>query len=117
MAIKMKNIISITEARANIFDIAEKVQKVGNHYIFTEGGKPKLAVMSADEYDSLMEDLALASDPKWVAKMKSMDEDFAKGEFVPWEEVRKKLHVKHHDLVVAEKSKNKYSAQKKKNRK
>ncbi|MFA6273480.1 MAG: hypothetical protein WC673_03265 [Candidatus Paceibacterota bacterium] len=32
MNIKMKNIISITEARSNIFDIAKKIQKQGNHY-------------------------------------------------------------------------------------
>lgn len=113
----MKNILSITEARKNIFDIAKKAQKVGNHYIFTEDGKPKLAVMSADEYENLMEDLFLAADPKFVAKMKSIDEDFVKGEFVPWEEVKKKLHIKQRTLVVAEKSKKKYSAKKGKNMK
>lgn len=52
MRIKTKNIISLTKARKNFFDIAKKAQKYGNHYMFTYGGKPKIVVMSADEYDS-----------------------------------------------------------------
>ena len=110
----MKNIISITEARGNIFDIAEKVQRHGNHYIFTENGKPKMVAMSADEYDSLMEDIFLASDPKFAAKMKKVDEEFARGEFTSWKDIKKELNVKHRGLVVAEKPKHKYSAKKRK---
>lgn len=105
----MKNIVSITEARSNIFDIAEKAQRHGNHYIFTEDGKPKLAVMSADEYESLMEDLFLASDPKFAAKMKKVDEEFARGKFVSWEDMKKELDIKHNGFVVADKPKKKYS--------
>ncbi len=108
----MKNIISITEARKDIFTIAEKVQKVGNHYMFTEDGKPKLAVMSADEYENLMEDLALSADPKFQARMKQASEEFARGEFVPWEEIKKKLVQKHAGFVVADKGKKKYSIKK-----
>jgi len=114
MTIKMKNIISITEARKEIFDIAEKAQKSGNHYMFTEGGKPKLAVMSADEYENLMEDLALENNPQFVARMKKAEEDFAKGEFVTWDEIKKKLARKHTGYVVADKPKKGYKVNKRK---
>ena len=112
----MKNIISITEARSNIFDIAEKAQKHGNHYIFTEGGKPKLAVMSADEYDSLMEDLFLANDPKFAESMKKADEAFARGDVISLEEWEKELGISRNErkLVVAEKPKRKYKINKRK---
>ena len=113
----MKNIVSITNARKIIFDIAEKVQKKGNHYIFTENGKAKIAVMSAEEYENLMEDLALASDKKFVARMKKAEEEFKRGEFIPWDEVKKKLAIKHANFVVADKPKKKYSIKKKKNEK
>ena len=94
MTIKMKNIISITEARKEIFDIAEKVQKVGNHYLFTENGKAKMAIMSADEYENLMEDLALAADPKFRAKIEKSHEDIAKGDYVTLDEFRQELGLK-----------------------
>jgi len=109
MNIKMKNIISITEARSNIFDIAKKIQRQGNHYIFTENGKPKIAVMSADEYENLMEDLFLASDPKFAAEIKKSEEEFARGEYSTWEEVKANLDQRR-NFVVADKSKKGYSA-------
>ena len=87
----MKNILSITEARSTIFDIAVKAQKHGNHYLFTENGKPKLAIMSADEYESLMEDLFLLSDPTFAAKMKKADEEFARGEVISLKDLEKEL--------------------------
>jgi prevent-host-death family protein len=91
MTIKMRNIIPITEARKDIFDIAEKAQKIGNHYMFTEGGKPKLAVMSADEYENLMEDLELAADPKFRARIEKAHADIARGDYVTLDEFRQEL--------------------------
>jgi prevent-host-death family protein len=117
MSIKMKNIISITEARKEIFAIAEKVQKTGNHYIFTEDGKPKLAVMSADEYENLMEDLALSADPKFRARIEKAHEDIARGDYVIWSDVKAGLD-RNKNLVVADKAKKGYSVKKtKKNKK
>ncbi len=113
----MKNIISITEARKSIFDIAEKIQKQGNHYIFTENGKAKMAVMSAEEYEDLMEDLELVSDPKFRAKIEKAHEDIAKGDYVTWDEVKAGLD-RRKCLVVADKPKKGYSVKKiKKNNK
>jgi prevent-host-death family protein len=51
----LKNIISITEARKRFFDIADEVQKPNNFYILTEHGKPKAVILSAEEYESMME--------------------------------------------------------------
>jgi len=115
MGIKMKNIMSITEARSNIFDIAKKAQKIGNHFVFTENGKPKLAVMSADEYENLMEDLFLASDPKFAAQIKKSEEEFARGEYSTWDEVKANLD-RERSFVVADKSIKGYSAKNKKNK-
>jgi prevent-host-death family protein len=50
-----KNILSITEARKNLFDIAEDVQTPSVHYILTEKGRPKVAIVSAEEYESWTE--------------------------------------------------------------
>lgn len=110
----MKNIISITEARSNIFDIAEKIQKPGNHYIFTENGKAKMAVMSAEEYDSLMEDLALAKDPKFAAKIKKIEEEIARGEYVTLQDFEKELGIVRptNSLVLRDKAKKPYNANK-----
>jgi len=50
-----KTTISISEGRKRIFEIAEEVQKPGKQYTLTEKGRAKVAVMSAEERDSLLE--------------------------------------------------------------
>ncbi|MFH1191912.1 MAG: type II toxin-antitoxin system Phd/YefM family antitoxin [bacterium] len=50
-----KKIISITEGRKRIFEIAENVQKEGAYYMLTDRGAPKVVVMSYEEFDSWQE--------------------------------------------------------------
>lgn len=47
--------MSITEARKNIFALAAKAQTPGVYFTLTEKGKPSLVVMSAQEYESILE--------------------------------------------------------------
>lgn len=51
----MKNIIPISKARQEIFSIAERAQKSGQHFILTEGGYPKVVILSASDFESLLE--------------------------------------------------------------
>lgn len=50
-----KTTISITEARKRIFDIAKEVQAPNKVYTLTSDGKPKAVIMSAEEYESMIE--------------------------------------------------------------
>ena len=52
-----KNTISISQARSKLFTIAEKVQTPGIYFTFTDKGRPKTVIMSADEYESMIETL------------------------------------------------------------
>ena len=60
--------ISITDGRKRLFDIAEEVQIPGRHYTFTEKGKPKTVMISADEYESLVETLEVLRDFPEISK-------------------------------------------------
>ena len=93
MNIKMKNIISISEARSKIFEIADKVQKLGQIFTFTENGKPKVVMMSAEEYENIIEDMALMKNRKFMARVEKAAEEFAKGEYLSWESVKKDLSI------------------------
>lgn len=52
-----KTTLSISEARKRIFDIADDVQRPGVRYTFTDRGKPKAVLMSAEDFESLEETL------------------------------------------------------------
>lgn len=47
--------MSITEARKRIFDLAEKTQTPGAYFTLTEKGKPRMVLLSAGEYESMVE--------------------------------------------------------------
>ena len=99
----IKNIISITEARNNLFKITDQVQKSGAYFTLTERGRAKVVIMSADEFDSWQETLEIMNDPKLMKEIESADEDYKKGDYTTLEEV-----LAQEGFVLADKSKNKY---------
>ncbi len=104
----MQNIISITEGRGKIFDIAEDVQKPGVYYTFTEKGRPKAVMMSAGEFESWQETIEVAREfPGLNESAKEIDRAVKTGEYKKWatlDEVMAKF-----GYVVADKSKQKYA--------
>lgn len=55
----LQNVLSITEARKNLFKIADQAQKSSTKFLLTERGKPKAVMMSANEFDSWQETLEI----------------------------------------------------------
>lgn len=106
-----KKTISITEARSELFNIADDVQKPDTQYVLTREGKPAVVLMSADEFDSIMETMEILSDPKIMEDIKKAEEEFARGEYVTWDELKKELNYKEKgNLVLADKPKKSYKA-------
>lgn len=106
---KPQNTISITEARKMIFEIADDVQKPGNYYTFTENGKPKAVMLSAEEFDSLLETMEILGDPQAMANIKKAEDEYRKGEYATLDEIKKEIGWKKNALAVADKGKKKYT--------
>ena len=104
-----KTTLPISEARKRIFELANEVQKPGTHYTFTEKGRPKAVLMSAEEYESLIETLEVMQDfPDLDKDIKEADEAFKSGEYKNWTTLD--MLRAEHALAVAEKPKKKYNA-------
>ena len=102
-----KKTISITDARKKIFDIAEDVQKPGIYYTFTEKGRPKAVMMSAEEFDSWQETLEVMQEfPDLAKDIKEVDQAVKTGEYKKWASLDDVMAE--HGYVLADKSKNKY---------
>jgi prevent-host-death family protein len=56
-----KTTISISEARKRLFEVAEDVQSPHTVFTFTEKGKPKVVMMSAENFESWAETLEVMS--------------------------------------------------------
>ena len=105
----IKNIISITEARNNFFKITDQIQKNRVHFTLTENGKPKVVIMSVDEFDSWQETLEVTRDfPDLKKDIKETDKAIKSGEYKNWTTLEQLLARE--GFQVADKSLKKYGA-------
>ena len=83
--------ISITEARKNLFTIAEEVTSPDTFYTLTEHGKAKAVIMSAQEFESWVETLELLyMFPDLKKEIKKSQEEIKEGKYITHEEFKKK---------------------------
>ena len=86
-----KTTLPISEARKKIFKIAEKVQKPATYYTLTEKGRPKVVVLSADEFESWQETLeVMRIFPKLGKDVKRAEKQYKKGDYLTLEKVLSK---------------------------
>ena len=96
-----KTTLSISEARKKIFEMAEKVQKPSTHYILTEKGRPKVAFMSAEEFESWQETLEVIHDfPGLEKDITKAEKEYKRGSYSTLEDVLSK-----EGFILADKSK------------
>ena len=102
-----KTTLPISEARKKIFKIAEKVQKPSTHYTLTEKGKPKVVMMSAEEFESWQETLEVMRDfPGLEKTIKKVDKDVRSGGYKKYPTLEEVLSK--YGFILADKSKIKY---------
>ena len=83
-----KTTLPISEARKKIFKIAEKVQKPATYYTLTEKGRPKVVVLSADEFESWQETLeVMRIFPKLGIDIERAEKQYKKGDYLTLEKV------------------------------
>ncbi len=86
-----KTTLPISEARKKLFEIAEKVQKPSTHYILTERGRPKVAFMSAEEFESWQETLEAVRDfPDLEKDIKKAEREYKQGNYSTLEKILSK---------------------------
>ena len=114
---RTKTTLSISEARKKIFKIAKEVQKPSNYYTLTEKGRPKAVLMSADEFESLMENLEILNNPEIMNDIKKAEEEYKRGDYVILNKFKKELGYKESSVsssFLAESPKKYYVAKGKK---
>jgi prevent-host-death family protein len=102
-----KNTIPISEARKRIFEIAEEVQKPDKYYTLTEKGRPKVVLMSAQQFDSWQETMEVMREfPDLDKDIKETEKAIKSGEYKNWTTLEELLAKE--GFVVAEKPAKKY---------
>lgn len=85
--------ISVTTARAKLYDLIDEVSVSGKHVGITKKGETKAILVSPEELASWEATLDVMSDSNLVRGIKKGMEDIKKGRMVSWEEVKKKARL------------------------
>ncbi len=81
----VKTTLPASEARKNIFKIIGEAQKSGAYYTITEKGRPKVVIMSADEFESWQETLEVIRDfPNLKKDIEETEMAYKSGEYKKW---------------------------------
>jgi len=102
-----KTTMTITEARKKIFDVAKGAQRPGTYYTLTEKGRPKVVIMSAEEFESWRETLDVIQEcPNLDKDVEETNLAVKSGKYKNWVTLDDLLAKK--GYVLAEKQKQKY---------
>ena len=83
----MSNLISISDARANLPDLVNKVSKNLDRVVITVNGQPKAILVSNEELESLEETAEILAIPGARNSIKKGIKQIKKGEFIPLSEL------------------------------
>ncbi len=87
----MTKTLPITEARANLTTIVNRVNQNLDEYIVTVNGKPAAVIMSPREYEGWKETNEILADKKLMRSIKQAEKEVAQGKVKDWEDVKKEL--------------------------
>ena len=71
--------ISVTEAKKTLSELAKKVVELGQTITINKRGKPYVVMISAEEYENIMETVEILSDPDAVATIQKGREEIKMG--------------------------------------
>jgi antitoxin YefM len=84
--------LTITKARNDLLDLPDRLERSDEGAVeVTKHGRPVLAVLRWDLYESLVETLEILSDPEMASSLRESLEDIKNGRLVSHEEARKRL--------------------------
>jgi antitoxin YefM len=89
----MTQTLPITKARDNLKTLVDNANKRLDEYIITVNGTPAAVIISAAEYESWKETNDIMSDPVLLKAIKQGEKEIADGKGIPWEEIKKELHL------------------------
>jgi prevent-host-death family protein len=86
--------LTISEARKVLLDLPEKLDRGSERAIMiTRRGRPVLAVMPWELYESLVETLEILGDPDMLSALRNSLEDLKRGRVVSNREAKTRLGV------------------------
>ena len=88
--------IPITEARARIAELADRVAREHDHFTITRNGRADVMLISVAEYESMQETQDILGHEETLADLRRSREGFAAGDTYGAAQVRAELEQRRH---------------------
>jgi len=98
--------IPIAKARDELTSLPEQLAKKLDTVAVTRRGKPVLAVMPWELYESVIETLEIMGDRELIVSLRQSIQEVAEGKTIPWEQVKKELNLDVPDRIHPSSAKN-----------
>jgi len=85
--------ISIAKARDELTSLPEQLAKKPATVAVTRRGKPVLALMPWEIYESIIETLEIMGDEDLMSSLRQAMREVADGQTIPWDQVKKELNL------------------------
>ena len=85
--------MTITEARQALTSLPDTLEKHPGTVAVTRRGKPVLAVLPWEVYESIMETMEILGDAEMMAAIRQGIKEMQEGKTVPWEQVKRELRL------------------------
>ncbi|MFH7024360.1 MAG: type II toxin-antitoxin system Phd/YefM family antitoxin [Heteroscytonema crispum UTEX LB 1556] len=85
----MPKYLTITEARQQLLDLPDELKD--EPVIITRHGKPVMAALSFEQYESLLETLSILCDKEFANQLQESIAQGERGETISWKEAKAKL--------------------------
>jgi prevent-host-death family protein len=89
----MAKVLTITEARSQLLDLAERLNRppATDAVTVTKRGKPVLALLPHEFYESLVETLEILGDEALMPALRQSLKEVRSGKTIPWVKVKQDL--------------------------
>ena len=84
--------INLSEAKNRLSELVKETAETTEALTITVHGRKEVVLMSMEEYDSLMETIEIMQDKELMKRIAASMEEIKRGELIPWEKVKKRLH-------------------------
>lgn len=85
--------VPLADARANLSRLVDEAVRTHQRVEVTRSGRRSVVILSADDYDSLMETLDILSDPDLVREIRDGEAEAERGEVYSLEEVTEEMRA------------------------
>jgi antitoxin YefM len=85
--------LPIIKARDKLTSFPEELKREPGAITVTRHGKPVLAILPWNLYESIVETLEILSDPDLMAQLRQGIKEADEGRTIPWERVKEELEL------------------------